>query len=103
MPDRHAVTMGTPIAVAEGSITPFGWVAAYDNQRIFVAYNTKNTTSAAVYTVDGGTTWKPVSGATASNLDHGTAGGCAIDARGDGLAISTGPGAAAPIPARSST
>lgn len=91
-PDRSPVTLDKPLIVTQGSITPYGWVTAYDNQRIFVAYNTKNTTPGAVFTDDGGKTWKNIAPATARNLDHGTARGCAIDANGDGLAISTGPG-----------
>ena len=97
-PDRSPVTLDKPITVTRGSITPFGWVAAYDNRRIFVAYNTTNTTTGAVYTDDGGKTWKQLPAATASNLDHGSAGGCAIDAHGDGLAVSTGPGCIGCLP-----
>ena len=91
-PDRSPFTLGEPITVAKGSIVPFGWVAAYDNKHIFVAYNIDNKTTKATVTSDGGSTWTEVPAATARNLDHGTARGCAIDANGDGIAVSTGPG-----------
>jgi len=91
-PDRSPLKLTEPVTVAKGSVTPFGWVAAYDNKRIFIAYNTGNTTTAATYTDDGGRTWKELPPATAHNLDHGTARGCAIDVQGDGAAVSTGPG-----------
>ena len=97
-PDRTPIKLAKPIVVARGSVVPFGWVAAYDNRHIFVAYSTKQRGSKpvakAVYTDDGGRSWKPLPGPAARNLDHGTARGCAIDAAGDGIAVSSGPGCA---------
>jgi len=92
-PDRAAMRLSKPIVVARGSIVPFGWVSAYDNRFIFVAYSAKNVAKAA-YTDDGGSNWKQLPEPTARNLDHGTARGCAVDGMGDGIAVSSGPGCA---------
>ncbi len=94
-PDRSAVKLTEPVVVAEGSVAPLGWVSAYDNNLIFVAYSVeKGTKPKAAYTDDGGLTWKQLRDPTARNLDHGTSRGCAIDVEGDGVAISSGPGCA---------
>jgi len=37
-PDRAPVTLTEPVTVVRGSVVPFGWVSAYDNQHILVAY-----------------------------------------------------------------
>lgn len=92
-PDRNPMTLTKPLVVARGSIVPFGWVTAYDNQFIFVAYSSKKM-ARAVYTDDGGHTWQPLGDPVARNLDHGTARGCSVDATGDGVAVSSGPGCA---------
>ncbi len=92
-PDRTAVKLTKPVTVARGSVVPLGWVCAYDNRRIFVAYSAEDKAKAAC-TDDGGATWKQLTGATARNLDHGTARGCAVDRLGDGIAVSSGPGCA---------
>jgi hypothetical protein len=92
-PDRSAVEFTEPVTVAQGSIVPFGWVCAYDNNHIFVAYSAEDNANAAC-TDDGGTTWKQLVGPTARNLDHGTARGCAVDGLGGGVAVSSGPGCA---------
>ncbi|TKJ38149.1 MAG: hypothetical protein CEE38_05165 [Planctomycetes bacterium B3_Pla] len=91
--DRTAVKLAESIVVAQGSIVPFGWVSAYDNKRMFVAYSAEKA-ARAVYTNDGGLNWKQLPGATARNLDHGSARGCAIDRVGGGIAVSSGPGCA---------
>lgn len=100
-PDRTIVKLGEPVVVARGSIVPFGWVAAYDNRFIFVAYSAKDKTdpdakdeAKAVFTDDCGRSWKRLADPAARNLDHGTARGCAIDASGEGVAVSSGPGCA---------
>ncbi len=96
-PDRTPIQLGEPVVVARGSVVPFGWVGAYDNRFLFVAYTAKDGSKAvakAVYTDDGGKNWRPLPGPAARNLDHGTARGCAIDAIGDGVAVSSGPGCA---------
>ncbi len=96
-PDRTPIQPSKPVVVARGSVVPFGWVSAYDNRILFVAYTAKAGSTAvakAVYTDDGGRSWKPLPDPAARNLDHGTARGCAIDATGDGVAISSGPGCA---------
>ena len=69
-PDQSPVAIGDPITVAKGSILPFGWVAAYDNKHIFVAYNVDNKTTKATSTNDGGATWTELPAATARNPDH---------------------------------
>lgn len=97
VPDRSAIELGKPVVVARGSVVPFGWVSAYDNRFLFVAYSSKDgpkPTAKAVYSDDGGRSWKPVAEPAARNLDHGTARGCAIDVTGDGVAVSSGPGCA---------
>jgi hypothetical protein len=100
-PDRTIVRLEEPIVVACGSIVPFGWVSAYDNRFIFLAYSTKDKTdpeakdeARAVFTDDGGRSWKRLADPAARNLDHGTARGCAIDVSGEGVAVSNGPGCA---------
>ena len=97
-PDRSPVQLAEPVVVARGSIVPFGWVSAYDNRFLFVAYSFTDGPSSpvakAAYSDDGGQTWKPLTPPTARNLDHGTARGCAVDAAGDGVAVSSGPGCA---------
>ena len=100
-PDRTVMKLKKPVVVARGSIVPFGWVSAYDNKHIFVAYSAKDKTNPeakdearAVFTDDGGRSWKQLAKPTARNLDHGTARGCAVDVTGDGVAVSSGPGCA---------
>ena len=100
-PDRSVMKQTKSFVVARGSIVPFGWVSAYDNRFIFVAYSAKDKTNPeakdeakAVFTDDGGRNWKQLADPTARNLDHGTARGCAIDVTGDGIAISSGSGCA---------
>lgn len=100
-PDRTIVRLEEPIAVARGSIVPFGWVSAYDNRFIFVAYSARDKSNPeakyearAVFTDDGGRSWKRLADPAARNLDHGTARGCAIDVSGEGVAVSSGPGCA---------
>ena len=92
-PDRSPIQLAEPLVVAQGSVVPFGWVSAYDNRYLCVAYTAKDRSTAvakAVYTNDGGQSWKPLPDPAARNLDHGTARGCAIDSGGDGVAISSG-------------
>jgi hypothetical protein len=100
-PDRAVMRFMKPVVVGRGSIVPFGWVSAYDNRLIFVAYSTKDKNdpeakdeAKAVFTDDGGRSWKQLADPAARNLDHGTARGCAIDVNGEGVAISSGPGCA---------
>jgi len=92
-PDQSVVRLTKPLVVAHGSVVPFGWVSAYDNRLIFVAYSAEEE-GRAVYTGDGGSNWKQLPKPTIRNLDHGTARGCAIDQLGDGVAVSSGPGCA---------
>jgi len=92
-PDRAVMKLTKSVVVAHGSIVPFGWVSAYDNRHIFVAYSVEDN-ARAIYTDDGGSNWKQLTEPTARNLDHGTARGCAVDRMGDGFAVSSGPGCA---------
>lgn len=92
-PDQSVVRLTKPLVVARGSVVPFGWVSAYDNRLIFVAYSAEEE-GRAVYTDDGGSSWKQLPKPTIRNLDHGTARGCTIDQLGDGVAVSSGPGCA---------
>ena len=100
-PDRTIMRLEKPVVVARGSIVPFGWVSAYDNRFIFVAYSAKDETNPetkdeakAVFTSNGGRSWKQLADPMARNLDHGTARGCAIDVAGEGIGVSSGPGCA---------
>ncbi|MHC4403379.1 MAG: hypothetical protein ACYTG0_27285 [Planctomycetota bacterium] len=96
-PDQAPVQLAKPVVVARGSVVPFGWVTAYDNRFLFVAYSSRDGSKAvakAVYSADGGQSWMQLPDPTARNLDHGTARGCAVDASGDGVAVSSGPGCA---------
>ena len=100
-PNRAALKLTKPVIVARGSIVPFGWVSAYDNRFIFVAYSVRDKTNPdakdearVVFTDDGGSSWKQLPDPTARNLDHGTTRGCAVDEMGDGIAVSSGPGCA---------
>jgi hypothetical protein len=100
-PNRSIVKLEEPVIVGRGSIVPFGWVAAYDNRFVLVAYSTKDRTdpeakdeARVAFTDDGGRSWKRLADLAARNLDHGTARGCAIDMSGEGVAISSGPGCA---------
>jgi len=93
-PERGAIELGKPITVGRGSMVPVGWVSAYDNRFLFVAYTADRSDfplrTRAVYTDDGGITWKHLTDPFLTNLDHGSARGCAIDARGDGIVAGTG-------------
>jgi hypothetical protein len=92
-PDRRPIELAEPLVVARGSIVPCGWVTAYDNNFLFVAYSAEKE-ARAVCSADGGRSWKQLPAPVARNLDHGTARGCAIDDRGSGVAVSSGPGCA---------
>ncbi len=92
-PDRTVIKLAKAVVVARGSVVPFGWVSAYDNRLIFVAYSAEEK-ARATYTDDGGSNWKQLPEPTIRNLDHGTARGCAVDELGDGIAVSSGPGCA---------
>jgi len=91
--DRSPVEPAAPsvVKVGRARVAPFGWITAVDNQRIFLAVGRP---PRAFYTLDGGKTWRKAAPPVVRNEDHGTARGSALDARGDGAAISSGPGCA---------
>jgi len=97
---------------------PGGWVAAYDNEHLFLAFSgfrgrenvwNKSAPLVAMQSVDGGKTWTGLGGAENPtllwsgawlNLDHGSGCGEAADAQGDGFFMTSagccGPGVCAP-------
>jgi hypothetical protein len=92
-PDRSPVQLAPPRVVERATVAPFGWIAAYDNQRLLLGHclNDKPTVS---MTADGGATWKDLASPVIENLDHGTARGSVVDQCGDVLIVSSGPGCA---------
>lgn len=97
---------------------PSGWVAAFDNEHLFLAFSgfrgrenvwNKSAPLVAMQSVDGGKTWTGLGGAENPtllwsgawlNLDHGSGCGEAVDAQGDGFFMTSagccGPGVCAP-------
>ena len=82
----------------------FGWVAAWDNNHLFVTlaegvgppkpgYGPRGTCR-ALQSRDGGRTWEEVGKPTSMVLDHQSTRGGAIDPWGDGAAVATTPGCA---------
>lgn len=90
-PVRKAVDREPARDVAEGSMAPFGWATAWDNDHLFVAFGVKKG-ARAFQSRDGGRTWSELERPTVAVLDHQTARGGALDPWGDGLAVSSGPG-----------
>ncbi len=91
--DRTPVELAAPsvVDVGRGRVAPFGWITAVDNRRIFLACGDP---PRALYTLDGGRTWRKAAAPVVQNEDHGTARGSALDGDGDGAAVSSGPGCA---------
>ena len=98
-PDRSAVKFEPARKIANGSVVPFGWIGAADNRHLIVAYTEgkeRPYTAVIMQSADGGRSWSVLPAPVARNFDHGTSRGCVIDARGDSVAISSGPGCAGP-------
>ena len=91
VPERRPLDREPPIVVAKGSMAPFGWVSAWDNNHLFVAFGVPKG-GKAFQTRDGGSTWTELARPTVAVLDHQTARGGAVDPWGDGVAVSSGPG-----------
>jgi hypothetical protein len=103
-PDRSPIELGNPVVVGKGTHTMFGWVAAWDNNHLFVTlaegvgppkpgYGPRGTCR-ALQSRDGGRTWEEVGKPTSMVLDHQSTRGGAIDPWGDGAAVATTPGCA---------
>jgi hypothetical protein len=105
-PDRTPVELGEPVVVVPPgedvvSFRPSGWITAYDDQRMLLAFTgfrgrehvwNVYAPLVAMQTTDGGKTWTGVAGAEKPtllwnqvwlNLDHGSGCGEAVDADGD--------------------
>ncbi len=92
-PDRAPLKLQPPQVINRATVAPFGWIAAYDNQRLLLGhcYDGKPTVSASS---DGGATWRALASPIIDNLDHGTARGSVVDQNGDVILISSGLGCA---------
>jgi hypothetical protein len=90
-PDLSPVTLEKPTPVTLGCVVPVGWIAAADNRHLFLGCSRRDNV-VTFQSSDGGKTWESVSGPNCRNLDHGTSRGSVIDARGDAVTISSGPG-----------
>ncbi|HUW58037.1 MAG TPA: sialidase family protein [Planctomycetota bacterium] len=99
-PDRSRVELEPSRVIVDGTLVPFGWIAAADNrhmilgftrgegrwdQRVFVKQST-----------DGGRRWTALPKPRARNFDHGTSRGSVVDANGDAVTLSSGVGCAGP-------
>lgn len=102
-PDRSPIQRAEPVIVAKGTHTMFGWVAAWDNNHLFVTLadeivlpkvkgNGPRGTCRALQSRDGGKTWTEVGSAAVVVLDHQSSRGQAIDPWGDGAAVASTPG-----------
>ncbi|MFB3893843.1 MAG: sialidase family protein [Phycisphaerae bacterium] len=92
-PNRAAVKLGEPIIVPRATMAPFGWIAAYDNDRLLLGHNL-NGKPGVSFTKDGGATWESLAAPAVANLDHGTARGSVVDETGDVITVSSGLGCA---------
>jgi len=104
-PDRSPIPRGEPVVVAKGTHTMFSWVAAWDNNHLFVTLadcvalplikgHGPRGACKAIQSRDGGKTWVEVGSATVAVLDHQSTRGQAIDPWGDGVAVASTPGCA---------
>ena len=101
-PDRSPIELGQPVVVAKGAHVMFGWVAAWDNNHLFVTLadmSVPQKTSPrgacrALESRDGGKTWAEVGNPLIAVLDHQSTRGEAIDPWGDGAALASTPGCA---------
>ncbi len=99
---------GSPRQILDGSVVPFGFIGAFDDDRIILGRTIHGDhllsrpevspmrKQAAVVTqsTDGGVTWTELPDPTWRNLDHGSARGSIIDGRGEAVVLSSGPGCA---------
>ena len=96
-PERSAVKLKPARKIVDGSVVPFGWIGAADNQHLILAYTEgkeRPYSGIVMESVDGGEKWSVMAGPTAKNYDHGTSRGSVVDGRGDAVSISSGPGCA---------
>jgi len=97
-PDRSPVKLEPPRTVAEGSVVPYGFIAAADNRYMLLACMTGRGRwrgrALMMQSADGGKTWDTLAAPKARNFDHGTSRGSVVDANGNAVAVSSGPGCA---------
>jgi len=98
-PDRSAIEPEPPRKIANGSVVPFGWIGAADNQHLIVGYTEgkeRPYIPVIMESADGGQSWSVLPAPVARNFDHGTSRGSVVDAHGDSVATSSGQGCAGP-------
>src|SRR6185369_12847 len=98
-PDRTPLKLDKPLVIPTektGLVTPVGWAAAYDNQRLLLGYHLgANSAGVAnillLQSLDGGRTWRGLDGKEKPtplylfNPDHGSGRGDVVGARADVL------------------
>jgi len=92
-PNRAAVKLAAPLVVERATLAPFGWIAAFDNDRLFLGHSASGKPGVS-FSKDGGATWETLGLPAVANLDHGTARGSVVDEAGDVVTLSSGPGCA---------
>lgn len=97
-PDHSPITLAPARKISDGSVVPFGWLGAADNRHLFLGcmrgQGRWRQRPVVMQSTDGGQTWERLSGPKARNFDHGTARGSVVDAHGDTVVVSSGPGCA---------
>ncbi len=96
LPDRTPIKLEKPFVIPTETpclVTPLGWAAAYDNQRLLLGFNKGNTANITdvqvLQSLDGGQTWRGLdggekpSGFYVNNIDHGTGRGDVVGTRAD--------------------
>ena len=99
--DRSPLKLAEPIVIKTGAskganVVPCGWVAAYDNRHMMVAFlDGAGGNLKVLQTSDGGGTWKGLEGKDAPtsikfrNPDHGSSRGGVVDPSGNGMFVSS--------------
>lgn len=97
-PDRSPVKLEAARRIAQGSVVPYGWIAAADNRHLLLGCtqgkDRSDQRAVMMESSDGGATWSELPAPIARNFDHGSSRGCVVDANGDSVAVSSGPGCA---------
>jgi hypothetical protein len=88
----------------DGSVVPFGFLGAFDRDRLIIGWTVpaddmdraggaeRKAAPRVAESSDGGRTWRDLEPPAWRNLDHATARGAIVDARGDAVTLSSGPG-----------
>jgi hypothetical protein len=100
-PDRSPLKLEKPFLIPTEKpalVTPVGWAAAYDNQRLLLGYHAGATSAGTTHvlllqSLDGGRTWRGLDGGDKPtplyvfNPDHGSGRGDVVGARADVLLL----------------